>query len=288
MAASQKKTVLITGCTPGGIGHSLALTLSRPPYSYHVFATARTSSSLSALADKPNITPLEADVTDSASIASLKDTVSAATGGQLDYLINNAGRNYTVPAAEVDMDEVRLTYATNVFGVIELCTAFTPLLVARSRQTAGQQIGSLAGLMPYAFGAVYNSTKAALHSYSDTLRLELEPLGVDVVTVVTGGVKSNIARTKRVLDPKSFYAPVEQDYVRRQTHSQQVGMPNEVYARRVAKQITAWTRKSIFWEGGKVWLAWFSITWLPKWVMNWYMRSQFGLAKLGRAGRKSM
>ena len=311
--APPQKTVLITGCTPGGIGHSLALTLSQAPYNYKVFATARTPSSLQSLKGKTNITPIEADVTDSASIKKLKETVSAATGGKLDYLVNNAGRNYTVPGLEVDMSEVRLTFETNVFGVIELCNAFAPLLIATARENPNSssigssflaalnsltlgvlgiaplnnrpaivQIGSLAGVMPYVFGSVYNASKAALHSYTDTIRLELEPFGVDVVTIVTGGVKSNIARTKQQLRPDSLYKACETEYIRRQTHSQQVGLANEVYAKRVATDFTAWYRKARYWEGGLVLGAWFATNYLPRGVIETFMRTSFGLAKLAK------
>ncbi|KAF2156467.1 NAD(P)-binding protein [Myriangium duriaei CBS 260.36] len=316
--ATPQKTVLITGCTPGGIGHSLALTLSRPPYSYQVFATARTTSSLAALADIPNITPLELDVNDSASIAQLKSTIAAATSGRLDYLINNAGRNYTVPALEVDPAEAKAVFATNVVAVMELCTAFAPLLISTARSTPAPslparalslvnsltlgffpfgsasprpaiiQIGSLAALMPYAFGSVYNASKAALHSYSDTLRLELAPFGVDVVTIVTGGVRSNIARVERHLRSDSLYSAIENYYESRQTHSQLVGIESRLYAERVAKQVTKRNRADRLWEGGKIGMAWFAITFLPRSVLAQWMAREFGLAKLARLQRRKV
>lgn len=310
--STVRKTALITGCTPGGIGHALAMTLSQPPYSYHVFATARTQASLADLASKPNITALEIDVTDSASVERLKHTVSEATGGRLDYLINNAGRNYTVPAIEVDMDEVRLTFETNIISVIALCNAFVPLLVAQAQESNSDktlggsalamidsltlgllhlapenprpaiiQLGSIAGVTPYTLGSVYNCTKAALHSYSDTLRLEIEPFGVDVVVLVTGGVKSNIARTERTLRPDSLYAVLEEKYMRRQKHSQEVGISAVLYAHRVVRQFTAWNRKNRIWEGGRVLLAWIG-TWMPIWLTRQYMRTEFGLSRLSK------
>lgn len=310
---SAQKTVLITGCSPGGIGYSLALTLSQAPYSFRVFATGRTQSSLEALGGKPNITPLEVDVTDAAAVAKLKETVSQATGGRLDYLINNAGRNYTVPALEVDLDEVRTTFETNVFAVMNLCSTFSPLLIAAGREAKREstflgstlslldfltlnligfaptnprpaivQIGSIAAVVPYVFGSVYNASKAALHQYSDTLRLELQPFGVDVFTLVTGGVKSNIARTERRLRPDSLYHALEKEYEYRLTHSQTVGMANSTYASRAAKLMTAWKRARSAWLGGKVLLAWFGVTILPRWLLELSVRRQFGLTKLAK------
>lgn len=120
--------------------------------------------------------------------------------------------------------------------------------------------------MPYVYGSVYNASKAALHAYSATLRVELAPLGVRVLTIVTGGVQSQIARTHRSLPEDSFYAVVKEEYERRQTHSQQVGMPNEVYARSVVRQVLT-GGKSDVWEGALSWVAWFVVSFLPRGVM---------------------
>ena len=67
------------------------------------------------------------------------------TGGKLDFLVNNAGRNYTVPALDVDFDEVRETFEVNLFAVMRICQEFAPLLI-RSKGTI-VQIGSIAGVV---------------------------------------------------------------------------------------------------------------------------------------------
>jgi 1-acylglycerone phosphate reductase len=121
--------------------------------------------------------------------------------------------------------------------------------------------------MPYTFGSVYAASKAALHSYSDVLRLELAPFDVRVVTVVTGGVKSNIARTERELPPNSIYLPLSQEYNERLTYSQLMGMPNEQYARSVVRQLLGSPSKDTIWQGGGSYLIWFARTFLPRWVL---------------------
>jgi NAD(P)-dependent dehydrogenase (short-subunit alcohol dehydrogenase family) len=65
-----------------------------------------------------------------------------------------------------------------------MCKAFAPLVIAAKGTIV--QIGSIAALMPYVFGSAYNASKAALHAYSSTLRVELAPFDVKVITVVTG------------------------------------------------------------------------------------------------------
>lgn len=156
------------GCSAGGIGHTLALHFHRA--GHRVFATARDPSTLPSLSQL-GITVLPLEQTQPASILSLRDALTTHLGPGshgLDFLINNVGRNYTMPALDLDIDEVRDLFETNVYGVMRMCQAFTPLLV----QARGciVQIGSLAGVMPYVFSSAYNASKAALHAYSRTLR----------------------------------------------------------------------------------------------------------------------
>lgn len=94
----------------------------------------------------------------------------------------------TVPALDLEPDQIRAVFETNVFGVMLMCKTFAPLLINAKGTIV--QIGSLAAVMSYVWGAAYGATKAALHNYSNSLRLELAPFDVRVVTVVTGGVKS--------------------------------------------------------------------------------------------------
>lgn len=255
-----QKTVLITGCSPGGIGHAIAREFHSK--GFRVFATARKTTTIQDLATL-GIETLSLEATSQESIQSLLHEVQTRTSGRLDILVNNAGRNYTVPATDVELPEIRATFETNVFAVMMLCQAFAPLLI----ETQGTivQIGSLAAIMPYVFGSVYNASKAALHSYSNTLRVELAPFGVRVCTIVTGGVKSNIARTSRELPEDSIYLPLKREYGERLTHSQANGVPNEEYARTVVAQVLK--GKDTVWAGGKAWLVWFLSQFFPRWVM---------------------
>jgi len=239
---AMPKSVLITGCSPGGIGHALAREFKGK--GLRVFATARKAEAIADLAAQ-GIETFSLEVNDRESIQALKDEITSRTGGTLDYLINNAGRNYTVPSLDLDIEEARATFETNVFAVMRMCQAFAPLLIQAKGTIV--QIGSLAGVMPYVFGGVYNASKAALHSYSDTLRVEIAPFGVRVVTVMTGGVKSNIARTHRTLPADSVYLPIADAYASRQGHSQANAIPNEQYARSVAEQLLNSPGKDTIW-----------------------------------------
>jgi 1-acylglycerone phosphate reductase len=263
------QSVLITGCS-SGIGHALAREFKSR--GFRVFATARKTESIADLAAL-GIETLSLEATSSESITALKTEITSRTGGKLDYLVNNAGRNYTVPALEVELEEIEATFAVNVFAVMRMTQAFAPLLIEAKGSVV--MIGSLAGVMPYVFGSVYCASKAALHGYTDTLRLELKPFGVRVVNVVTGGVKSSIARTVRSLRGDSIYLPVEKDFERRLTHSQSLGMETEKYARSVVAQLTGWRKKTTIWEGSKSWLVWWLTGYMPRFILVSFERQAY-------------
>lgn len=79
-----------------------------------------------------------------------------------------------MPATDLDVDHVKGMFDINVFGVMRMVQEFVPLLIASGNGRI-VNIGSIAGVMPYPFGSAYNASKAALHSYGNTLRLELAP-----------------------------------------------------------------------------------------------------------------
>lgn len=95
-----------------------------------------------------------------------------------------------------------------------------------------------------------------------------------VVTILTGGVKSNIARVDHKLRPDSVYKPVEAEYNRRVKHSQEVGMDTQKYAASVVRQVTRrgmltkllslFMNSNWIYEGSKSWLVWFVQMFMPR------------------------
>ncbi|KAK5997454.1 Short-chain dehydrogenase PC-15 [Cladobotryum mycophilum] len=182
----SKQTVLITGCSDGGIGSALAVVLQQR--GFHVFATARDLSKMSSLSGLSDVTLLALDVVKSADIKAAVDAVSEKTGGTLDYLISNAGRNHFMPILDEDLDAVRNLFEINVLGPIAITHAFTPLLIKSKGMVV--YITSISGYLNIPYMGTYSASKRALEVVADTLRLELAPFNVDVLEVVTGGVKS--------------------------------------------------------------------------------------------------
>ncbi len=125
----MKKTVLITGCSDGGIGGALAEAFHQK--GYHVFATARTVSKISSsLAASSDVTVLKLDVLSSESITAAVDSVAKSTGGKLDVLINNSGAGGEFLAGlDSSAEEGRKLFDLNFWAVLAMVKAFIPLLI---------------------------------------------------------------------------------------------------------------------------------------------------------------
>lgn len=294
---AQRKTVLITGCSPGGIGHALCIAFHKR--NWRVLATARNTAALAELAAL-GVETFLLEVNDAKSIEALVQSVTSVSNGKgLDMLINNAGVNYTVPALDIELSGAKKVFDTNVFAVMAMCQAFAPLLIQAKGTIV--QIASTASEMPYVFGSVYNASKAALLSYSDTLRVELAPLDVKVISVITGGVKSRLTqRFQRVLPENSYYSDLDEQYQQRQKHSNTVGMEASKYAESVVAQIIPgagpwpwkWivkdARKTWIWDGyGNGIIYWITGSWTWNTFFDWYFTRLFGLNRL-RDKRKTV
>jgi 1-acylglycerone phosphate reductase len=185
-----------------------------------------------------------------------------------------------MPATDVDINEARDTFETNFFSIVAITKSFTPLLIAAKGLILN--IGSVAAIVPYVFGSIYNASKAALHAYSQTLRLELEPYDVRVLVVITGGVKSKIARTDRVLPDNSLYLEIKGGFERRVKHSQERAMATEDYARGVVREALkpAWRQRKWMWRGHMTLTIWFVSTVLGARVFDLVLPRMFGLHRL--------
>ncbi|GJC90817.1 NADPH-dependent 1-acyldihydroxyacetone phosphate reductase [Colletotrichum liriopes] len=289
---ANAKTVLITGCTPGGIGHALAKEFHAK--GLHVIATARRPEVLKDLSDL-GLTTLQLDVTNAESIAACKKNVAEITGGRLDFLVNNAsGLTHTIPATDINMDDVRQTFETNVFGVMAMVQAFVPMLIPARGLII--MISSLSAISPYVFGSVYTATKGALNSYSRTLRQELRPFGVRVMISMTGTVKSQIAKLSRELPPNSLYARAKDIYTKRLTFSQNNAT---VSAEDFAQQLVAealrgegwlggWLggARNWFWAGGMAGSVWLAKLLFGEWLLDELAYRKFELPKFEAIVRK--
>ena len=231
----MQKTILITGCS-SGIGAAMAREFERR--GHHVFAAARRRDSLAAL-EGEGITGLELDVNDDEAIRRALDAV-ARQAGHLDVLVNNAGFSQVGAVVDLTREDLRRQYETNVIAPMIVTGTAVPLLraaVAASGSAVVANVGSIVGLFTTPFAAAYCSSKAALHSLTDALRMELAPFGIHVVSIQPGGVRSAFGRHAEAaihLPQDSLYRPIEAQIRARAQAGQQGAMPAEEFVMSVA------------------------------------------------------
>ncbi|KAI1259381.1 putative short-chain dehydrogenase/reductase [Xylariaceae sp. FL1019] len=279
--SARRKTVLITGCSQGGIGDALALEYHRR--GLRVLASARNLTKVEHLKSL-GIEVLELDVVDKASLKNAAQEVSNLTNNTLDILVNNSGSGYMMPLLDADLDEARKIFDVNVWGTLAMCQAFTPLLAAAASHGLPARIvniGSVTSRMQVPWQGVYNASKAALHSMNDTLRIELAPFGIDVLHVVTGGVRTNFFKNSSgaVLHEDSAYASardiIEADVAGKAATNTQT-MSTEKYAGIVVENsLRRWPSKEM-WIGGRATLSWLGNQFLPATISDWIISNFMG------------
>lgn len=175
------KHIVITGAY-GGMGYAAAKALAERGFT--VFALDK-----KVRDPEPNLIPVETDVTDPESVSRAFRAVAAQTR-QLYAIVHFAGI-YRLDSL-VEMREERFTeiFNVNLFGAYRINRAFLPLLGKGSRILL--TTSELAPLSPLPFTGIYAITKTALERYADSLRMELQLLGIDVSVIRPGAVKTDL------------------------------------------------------------------------------------------------
>lgn len=227
-------TVLITGCSTG-IGAALVEAFAAA--GCRVVATAR---------DPERIPPLvngrryALDVNDSSQIHALV-TRLREEGEQIDILVNNAGYGAMGPLLHLSEAALRQQFETNVVGLMAVTRACLPAMIARG---SGRivNIGSVSGILVTPFAGAYCASKAAVHALSDALRMELAPLGIDVIIVQPGAIRSQFGATaiKSLLSNErgsSPYGPISTAIDARAGASQHNSTPAAQFARQMVRGV---------------------------------------------------
>ena len=136
---------------------------------------------------------IKMDVTDERSMQDGVETLIQAMG-HIDVLINNAGYGYFGAIENVPMEEARRQLEVNVFGLARLTQLVLPYM---RQQKSGRIINtsSIAGKMVFYMGGWYNITKYSVEAFSDALRMEMKPYGIDVVMIEPGSTVMMVPST---------------------------------------------------------------------------------------------
>lgn len=211
------KTWLITG-TSSGLGKWLATEALGE--GNNVILTARNTADIAALAARYPETALAArlDVTEEASIQGAV-TAGLERFGRIDVLVNNAGYALRGAAEECSLEEVRREFDVDFFGPVRCIQAVLPHM-RKAKSGLIINYSSIAALSYTAGSPFYSAAKSALEAFSDSMRLEVGPLGIKVMVVEPGPFHTNFHDRSIHICPNDIadYAPT--------AHKRKVRLPD--------------------------------------------------------------
>ncbi len=209
MVKGNNNVAVVTGSS-SGIGLEISLELARNGFT--TYATMRSltkGSELRNVADKERL-PLkfvQLDVTNDSSVSGAIQTIFDESN-RIDVLVNNAGYGLTGALEDLNIDEIKSQYETNVFGLIRTTPAVLPIM---RKQNSGTIVNISSGLGRFGIAAssAYVSSKFAVEGLSESMSYELEPFGIRTIIIEPGVIKTNFFNSavlaKKSEDPKSPY-----------------------------------------------------------------------------------
>jgi short-subunit dehydrogenase len=181
---STPKIALVTGAS-SGIGETTARHLLDA--GFVVYGAARRLDRMADLT-AAGVRTIALDVTDEASSRDAVQQVLAEEG-RIDVLVNGAGYGSYGALEDVPMREARAQVDVNLFGLAHLTQLVLPAMRAQGSGTI-INIASMGGQFATPMGAWYHASKFAVEGLSDALRLELKRLGIDVVVIEPGSIRT--------------------------------------------------------------------------------------------------
>jgi NAD(P)-dependent dehydrogenase (short-subunit alcohol dehydrogenase family) len=189
MATDDRKVILVTGVS-SGFGQAIAAELHAR--GHRVFGTSRRP----AVQAPSGCSLVTMDVDDEASVTAGVAEVLRQSG-RIDVLINNAGFGYAGGIEDTTVEEARQQFETNFFGMHRTCRA---VLSQMRAQRAGRIINmsSLGGLVSVPFQAMYCASKFAVEAYTEALRMEVRPFGIQVAMIEPGDFATRFTENRRL------------------------------------------------------------------------------------------
>jgi NAD(P)-dependent dehydrogenase (short-subunit alcohol dehydrogenase family) len=277
--------VVVTGAS-SGIGRACALALADSGYT--VFAVVRKRPDGDALTASSGgaLHPVLMDITVQDEVHAAAGEIAWTVGGAgLAGLVNSAGIGVTGPMECIPSEQLRHQYEVNVFGQVTVIQAFLPLL----RRGRGRlvNIGSIGDRMAVPFAGPLTSSKAALASITDALRLELRPWGVGVVLVepasihteAVGKLENDAERVLDQLDERSRarYAAGYRSMVRSMAARERAGSEPDVVAKAVCHALTTRRPRPRYRVGRDARRLALVARWMPERLLDTIRLRLFGL-----------
>jgi len=217
------KRVIITGAS-SGIGKTLAIRMKS--LGYEVIGISRRN-------PDTDMDFYECDLSNVESIESFAERYIEEVG-ELDILINCAGVGTGGAIEYNSYEDILWVHQVNVMGLIELTNKLLPLL----KNSKGRiiNVGSVAGEIAIPFQTIYSMTKASIMKYTEGLRMELKPFGVQVSTVLPGDTKTDFTGNRKTINPpnNAYYERVDRS-IKKMENDEQNGVSPEKVAKLVLK-----------------------------------------------------
>ncbi|CAG9949546.1 unnamed protein product [Clonostachys rosea f. rosea IK726] len=196
---------------------------------------------------------------------------------QEDGLIYLSTMRYTMTAIDTKVGAASKMFDVNVLGPMRMVHHFHDLLISASGTIVN--IGSVGGIVPYVYGSSYNATKAALHHWSNTLRVEMAPLR----HVISGNIGTNILKSdqkeNREIPQIQFNMALDVKLIRKLFL---VTTDRFDYASRVVSQSLQSSPAAWFWYGKTTWLVRFLDAFFCRTIWDSLLWRMFDFGKLKR------
>lgn len=176
------------------MGKAMAESLART--GYQVFATGR------KIPDDSRITNLSYKYLDVKNSDSVKGTISAIIEQhhRIDILINSAGLGLAGPLEEIPFEEIYNLFETNYFGTIRVIKQVIPIMRKQGKGLI-VNLSSIGGRVGLPFQSIYSSSKFAIESLTEALRIELKPFGIKVCLIEPGDYHTSVNANRRTIIP---------------------------------------------------------------------------------------
>ena len=187
--------------------------------------------------------PIAMDITQDDQIVAAIERIASESDG-VDVLVNNAGFGMYGAMEDTSLDDARYQFEVNLFGLARLTQLVLPHMREQHSGTI-VNISSMGGKIYTPLGSWYHATKHALEGWSDCLRLELAPFGIDVVVVEPGAIETEFGDV--MMEPmlersgSTAYADLANKVARatRAAYDQGASSPPSVIAEEISKALRA-------------------------------------------------
>jgi short-subunit dehydrogenase len=285
MAQLSDKIIIVTGAS-AGIGAATARELAR--HGAMIILAARRPDRLEIIREEISKAGGQSVVipTDINNPEDRKRLIESTQSkfGRIDGLVNNAGFGQGGPVEMVPIDDIRQQFETNVFSLLALTQLVLPHM---RKQQSGRIIivGSVAGRIARPFSSIYDATKHALEAFSDGMRTELAPFGIQVVLIEPGFIGTEFAEVAGkaaepiMADKSSPYAPFFEHREATYKQFRNRSVSPQVIADVILQAFVSQKPKSRYAAPGHAKLFLFAKWLLPTSVLDWIWRRQYKLTQ---------